>query len=132
MEINGMKFEVEQLVKETYTFKVGEKVKILKKDYSSFKVCFGMITGFDNFNGKAVITVAYLETSYNSAELKIEYITEESDIKLLPYNEDLDFRKENIVEMFDRQIKNKQDEIRKIEFEKDFFIKQFGKLIENK
>lgn len=130
MELNGMNFEFEKVLKETYKFKIGDKVKVLKKEFSSYEIKFGMIVGFDDFNGEFVVTVAYINDSYNSCKLKIEYITKNSDIKLLPYNEELDFKKEYVIDKFDKMIEEKQKEIEKIKYEKEIFIKQFGKYIE--
>lgn len=130
MELNGMTFEFEKILKETYKFKIGDKVKVLKKDYSSYCIKFGMIVGFDDFDGNFVVTVAYLDDGYSKCELKIEYLTKESDIKLLPYNEELDFRKEYVIDKFDKMIEEKEKEIEKIKYEKEFFIKQFGKYVE--
>lgn len=130
MKLNGMNFEFEKVLKETYKFKVGDKVKVLKKEYSNYELKFGMIVGFDDFNGDFVVTLAYIEDSYSKCELKIEYITKDSDIKLLPYNEELDFKKEYVIDKFDKMIEEKQKEIEKIKYEKEIFIKQFGKYIE--
>lgn len=130
MELNGMNFEFEKILKETYKFKIGDKVKVLKKEFSNYEIKFGMIVGFDDFDGDFVVTVAYINDSYSKCELKIEYITKDSDIKLLPYNEELDFKKEYVIDKFDKMIDEKQKEIEKIKYEKEIFIKQFGKYIE--
>lgn len=129
MEINGMNFEIEKTLKQTYKFKVGDKVKILKKSYSNYEIYYGMIVGFDDFDNNFVVTLAYLEDGYSKCELKIEYLTKDSDIKLLPYNEELDFRKEYVINKFDKMIEEKEKEIEKIKYEKEFFVKQFGKYI---
>ena len=126
-----MEFELEKQLKQVFKFKVGDKVKILKKEYSSEKIYYGMIVGADDFNGEFVITLAYIESGYSTCDLKIEYLTKNSDIKLLPCNEEIDLisKKEYIVEQFDKEIEAKQKEIENIKFKKSYFIKEFGKYI---
>ncbi|MCK4258779.1 MAG: hypothetical protein KAX49_07360 [Halanaerobiales bacterium] len=129
MELNGMKFEIEHNVKQIHTFKVGEKIKVLKKDYSSYGIHLGMITNYDNFNGEDVVTIVYIEKGYNDAKIKIEYLTKDSEIKLLPYDEEIDFEKDKILDAFDEKIKEKEAETKKIKLEKEYFIKKFGELL---
>ena len=68
VEINGVKMEVDlrsATTQEVNTYKVGDQVKVLIKDYSSWKDYPGTIVGFDNFKQRPTIIIAYLER-YNS------------------------------------------------------------------
>ena len=65
IEINGSKFDVDfREAKEINTFKVGDKVKVLKKKYLEHVVYPGIIVGFEQFQKLPTIVIAYLD-GYN-------------------------------------------------------------------
>lgn len=62
IEINGVKLEVDmRYAKRVDELRVGSKVKVLNKEYSSYKVYPGVIVGFEEFDNLPTIVVAYLE-----------------------------------------------------------------------
>lgn len=129
VEINGVKLEVdltEARVVESY--KVGDVVKVLVKNYSDYKSYPGTIIGFDNFQKLPTILIAYLETSYNTASIKFVHLNSETkEIELCPMNKkELPFAKENVLEMMDIEINNEQRKIEDLKRKREFFVAEFG------
>lgn len=55
VEINGIKMAIDErtaTIQKVDTFKVGDPVKVLIKEYSSYNAKFGVIIGFDNFKNR--------------------------------------------------------------------------------
>ena len=66
IEINGVKLEVDlRTCRRIDTFKVGDNVKILKKQYNEYRVYSGVIVDFVNFKERPAIVVAYFDHDYN-------------------------------------------------------------------
>lgn len=78
IEINGIKMEIDLRTatsRTVDTFCIGDKVKILLKEYGdSFRSYAGAIVGFDAFQQRPTIIVAYLAGGYSAAEIKFAYI----------------------------------------------------------
>ncbi|OQB66343.1 MAG: hypothetical protein BWX92_04125 [Deltaproteobacteria bacterium ADurb.Bin135] len=131
IEIKGVKMEVDLREATTIeTFKVGDKVKVLIKRYSdNYNVYSGIIAGFVMFKELPTIVVAYLETSYNSAELKFTNINSKTeDIEIAAATDfDIPWEKANVLEVMDKAIEKKKEEVRDLEMKKDYFLKCFGK-----
>lgn len=73
IEIGGVKLELDMRTGKTTqidTFKVGDNVKVLIKEYDSYKSYAGVIVGFDNFKERPTIIVAYLKMGYSEADIK--------------------------------------------------------------
>lgn len=140
IEINGIKMEVDlRTAKRIDTFRIGDNVRLLVPEYGNkFKVCPGVIVGFDEFTKLPTITIAYLEVGYSSAEIKFAYIngTNEKDEKyeIAPANdiEELHFKKSDVVSIMEKEIENKKEEIRDMERKRDYFNKYFSKYFEPK
>lgn len=140
VEINGVKLELDYRtaqMKEISSYKVGDVVKLLKKEYNdSYKVYTGIIVGFEPFKNLPTIIIAYLSSSFSSAEIKFEYInaqTEEGN-ELSPAGNDkaLLLDKEKIVKRMDRDIAKKREEIDELEWHKQYFLENFGAAFESK
>jgi len=136
IEIHGVKFEVDlREAKRINTFKVGDPVKILKKEYSdTWKQHCGVIVDFTEFARLPTITIAYLEENYN--ETKINFVninseTNKDDLEIAPCNPfEMEISKPDILGKLDRDIIKKQEEMREIEFKKAVFTKYFNKYFE--
>jgi len=129
IEINGIKMEVDMRnVKVLEHYKVGDPVKVLKKEYQNYKSYPGMIIGFDDFKNLPTIIVAYLDVSYSEATLKFIYLNSQSeDVEICPtLKNDMPLTQGNIIEMFDRKIVVKEQELKDLESQKKYFLDQFG------
>jgi len=132
IEIRGMKFEVDlrEAVKIEH-YKVGDRIKVLKKKYNDEWVVYhGVIIGFDYFKNHPTIVIAYIETSYNEAELQILYFNESTDkeIEIVSARDDdkMAIDRNKILSIFDKQLTVKQREIEDIQDKKEYFLNNFG------
>ena len=130
VEINGTKFEVDlSTATKVEEFKVGDRVKVLEKKYSdSYKIHAGVIIGFDWFETHPTITIAYLDISYSAAEIKFLYYNDATkDIEIShSNNEELFIEPADVIKKLDKEVTEKQNEIRDIQQKKEYFIKNFG------
>ena len=128
IEINGVKLEVDlRNAKVIDNFRVGDTVKILKKEYNDkFKVCPGVIVSSENFKELPTIVVAYINNSY-STDLEFVYINEQSkDVEMVPADlKDLSIEKDYVLKNFDQKITTKHNEIIEIERKKKYFLDNF-------
>lgn len=132
VEINGVKVEVDlREAKRVDSFKVGSKIKILIKEYSSYKSFHGMIVGFDEFKKMPTMIVAYISPERYSSEspLKIAYINSTTeDIEICPSDEsDLGIERHEINDNFEKLIVTKQEEIKELNCKRSYFNSMFGK-----
>jgi hypothetical protein len=130
IEINGMKLEVDLSdCRVIDNYRVGDSIKVLKKEYSNYESLPGVIVGFDNFEKLPTIIIAYLKIDYSEAKIKFVYFNSESkEIEICPMNDaDMPFEKKRVIEMFDREIYKKEEELDGIKRQKEFFLAQFGK-----
>ncbi len=134
IEINGVKMEVDlRTAKTVESYKVGDSVKILLKEYSDkYKSHIGVIIGFDAFEKLPTIIIAYLVISYNETELKFAYLNRESkDIEICAVNEhDISAEKSSIIEMFDGQTAKAQAKVDELKSKKEYFLTHFSKHFE--
>jgi hypothetical protein len=133
IEINGIKMEIDlRHAKKVDTFRVGDRVKVLKKVYSGSAIYHGVIVGFEAFNRLPTIVVAYVDSDYSGADLKIEYVNasrkEEDQIEIIPdLDKSLPFSKADVLTTFDRKTQKLLEEIKDIHRKKQYFTHRFGK-----
>lgn len=134
VEIDGVKIEVDlRTAKRIDTFKVGDNVKVLCKDYSgNYKVKPGIITDFANFKEKPTIVVAvFNEGSWSSSpSIEFIYIYEGMEDKyeiVFADDEELRLTKDGVVEKFEREIQKKRNEAQDLQNQLDYFKKHFLK-----
>jgi hypothetical protein len=135
IEINGVKMEIDlRNAKRLDTFRVGDPVKVLVKEYSGYSSNLGVIVGFDEYNKLPTIIVAYIKSEYSSAEIKFAYIhAEAKDIEICAINEwDIPYSKSDIISKMDREINKKEEELRELSEKKRYFLNAFGKLFDGK
>lgn len=132
IEIDGVKIEVDlRSAKRIDTFKVGDNVKVLCKEYNGdFKVKPGIITDFANFKEKPTIIVAVLDESYSGVSINFVHIYEgmEDKYEIVYATEDeVKLSQDGVLEKFEREIAKKKHEMEDLKFKKDFFIRHFMK-----
>lgn len=131
VEINGVKLEVDmRTAKRIDTFKVGDNVKILIKEYSCTKIYNGVIVEFLNFNELPTIQVAYFEDSWNSSELiKFININEETkDFEILPTSKhEMTLTKSRFLDKLNNKIAEKQNEVDELTNKRDWFVENYEK-----
>ena len=85
IEINGVKFEVDlrQAVR-IEVLKVGQRVRVLTKQYDGYKVSHGVVIGFEPFEKLPTVLVAYVEIGHASCEIKhIAYNAATKDVEIV-------------------------------------------------
>lgn len=129
VEVNGIKVEVDlRTAKRVDAFKIGDNVKVLVKDYSTFKTYPGVIVAFDEFAKMPTIVVCYLAETYDP-EIKFAYINSDNkDNDLVPcYDSELSISKDQVVNRINMQIEKLEAQIRDADLKKRYFLKMFGK-----
>jgi hypothetical protein len=136
VEINVVRLEVDlRTARRVENYRIGDRVKVLVKEYSSYKPTPGVIVAFDMFEKMPTITVAYLDISYSGADIKFAYIsggdTDKEQPEIAPYNDDIKVDKANVIASLDKEIYKKQTEIEDLEAKKNYFEKNFQKYFED-
>ena len=135
IEINGVKLEVDlRTAKEVKNYRVGDKVKVLKKNYDSYKSYAGVIVSFDNFKNLPTMVVAYLKSDYSDTTIEFAYINSQTDdIEITFSNEnDVLFNKADVIQKIDSEILKKEENIKDLQNKKEYFISHFHKYFEIK
>ena len=134
VEINGVKLEVDmRTARKIENYKIGDKVKVLVKEYSSYRPYPGVIVAFDMFKKCPTITVAYLKNEYSACTVEFAYITsgpkgdDDTQPELAPYNDDIHVNKADVINTLDKEIYKKQAEIEDLERKKAYFLSNFNK-----
>lgn len=131
IEVNGVKMEVDlRQCRVIENYRCGMPVKVLRKKYGNdFISSPGMIVGFDNFQARPTIIIAYLQVEYGSVELGFIYFNSDTkDIEICPMNpKDFPLKKSDAVSYFDREIAKKEAELEEIKSKKNYFLSEFGK-----
>jgi len=128
VEIKGTKFEVDlSTAVKLEEFRVGDKVNVLKKEYSDYAVYPGVIVGFEWFKELPTITVAYLKVSYNEAEIKFLHYNEQSkEVEIAhSHSNEISVRPDDVIAKIDRKIHQKELEIEELEQKKYYFLQNF-------
>lgn len=129
IEINGVKFEVDlRTAKRIDTLQVGDRVKVLIKQYSDYKVYPGTVVGFEPFSKLPTVIVAYLEHSYNSADLKFLYFnaeTKETEIVKAIDDDQLDLNRVKVNDFFARALAKNEQEHMEILAKQKYFDDNF-------
>lgn len=131
IEVNGIKLDVDERTAKTIDhYKVGDRVKVLTKRYGdTYNSYNGIIVGFDNFKARPTIVVCYLEQDYSSCAIKfVGYNQDSKDLEICPANETyVMVDTASILEMMDRQINQKAQELDDLKMKKKYFLDNFNK-----
>jgi hypothetical protein len=130
VEINGVKLEVDmRYARKVEEMRVGSKVKVLIKEYGdNFKVCPGVIIGFEEFDKLPTIVVAYLESSWSSADIKFMHYNAATKDKELAaaVTDEIELNHADALAAFDREITKKQRELADLQEKRTYFERNFG------
>jgi hypothetical protein len=133
IEIEGQKFEVDMRTAKTIDkFRVGDKVKLLTKNYSGYRTHPGVIVGIDAFAKLPTIVIAYIDDVLSAGgNLRMAYFNSQSeDTELCPMVEDdVMPNRETVRSYFDKAIAKKHLEIEAIVTQKEYFLRQYGTVI---
>jgi hypothetical protein len=128
IEINGVKVEIDlRTAKRVDEFRVGDKVKLLRKSYSGYESHYGVLIGFDGFKTLPTMIVAYL--TYD--DIKFEYINEATkDAEICHMNDDdfLNINATDIIMKLEGKIKKFHEEINQAQAKIDYLIGNMGKI----
>lgn len=129
IEVNGVKLEVDlRHAKRIDILAVGDRVKVLKKEYQDFKVYPGMVIGFEPFKERPTVIVAYIKTGYNEAGIEfVYYNTDSKEVEIVKALDDdmLGLEKAFVVRNMDRLIETKRREMEELMAKKDYFLEKF-------
>jgi hypothetical protein len=130
IEVNGVKLEVDlSTATRIDTFKVGDNVKILIKDYSDkFTSYPGVIVGFDPFKNRPTIIIAYLKLEYSEGKIEFAYITKDTtNMEVCIANETtLPFDRDRVLALMDRAITEAEQKLYNVKNQRAYFLEQFG------
>jgi hypothetical protein len=131
IEVNGVKLEVDlRSAKRIDQLTIGSRVKCLLKTYDSFKTVPGVVVGFEPFEKRPTIVVAYLETDYSTAALKFQsFNCDTKDFEIIADldNNALEIDKAGIIAKMDREYTKKEAELQELADRKAFFLAHFGR-----
>src|SRR6266849_2566207 len=126
IEVNGVKLEVDlRHARRVDELRVGDRVKVLNKDYSGYKVHAGTVIGFEPFKNLPTIIVAYLEKDYTGANVKfLHFNAESNEIEIIKAIDDdsMDIDKAGVLRQLDGAIAKKRAEIEDIARRRAYFL----------
>nr|WP_314099861.1 hypothetical protein [uncultured Lachnoanaerobaculum sp.] len=138
IEIDGVKVEVDlRTAKRVESFKVGDNIKILDKEYDSYKVKPGIIVDFAEFQELPTIVIAVFEEGSWSSAPNISFIyynkNTSKKVEIVSCSEDeIKVSKEGVIERFEREIQKKKNEYEdlknKLEYFKTHFLKVYKEI----
>lgn len=130
IEIEGVKLEVDlRTAKRIDAFKVGDRVKVLTKNYSGYESHAGVIVGIDAYRNLPTVVIAYIGNPLSSeCQLQFAYLNSQTkDIEICPMaDHDEVATRETILKHFEAAVAKKQREIEDIEIKRDYFMRQYG------
>ena len=138
IEIDGVKVEVDlRTAKRVESFKVGDNIKILDKEYDTYKVKPGIIVDFAEFQELPTIVIAVFEEGSWSSAPNISFIyynkNTSKKVEIVSCSEDeIKVSKEGVIERFEREIQKKKNEYEdlknKLEYFKIHFLKVYKEI----
>nr|DAJ22992.1 MAG TPA: hypothetical protein [Caudoviricetes sp.] len=133
IEIDGVKVEVDlRTAKRVNSFKVGDNIKILDKEYDNYKVKPGIIVDFAEFQELPTIVIAVFEEGSWSSVPNISFIyynkNTSEKVEIVSCSEDeIKVSKEGVIERFEREIQKKKNEYEDLKNKLDYFKTHFLK-----
>lgn len=131
IEINGVKLEVDlTTAKRIDTFQIGSNVKVLHKNsYGSPIVRNGVVVGFLVFKDLPTIQIVELNFDYNSARIEfVNYNADSKDIDVVGCSpHELELEKSKALELFEKEIHEKELQLDDLKNKRDWFVKFYGK-----
>jgi hypothetical protein len=131
IEINGVKLEVDmRYAKRIDDLRVGDRVKVLKKVYSDYKIYPGTIIGFEPFEKLPTIIIAYVDKEYSETNIKFLYYNGAStDVEIVKAldGDFLGLEKSDVVSALNNAIEKKELEADELKRKKAFFLENFNR-----
>lgn len=133
IEIDGVKVEVDlRTAKRVDSFKVGDNIKILDKEYDTYKVKPGIIVDFAEFQELPTIVIAVFEEGSWTSVPNISFIyynkNTSKKVEIVSCSEDeIKVSKEGVIERFEREIQKKKNEYEDLKNKLDYFKTHFLK-----
>ena len=127
IEINGVKIEVDlRAAKRIDEFKVGDNVKILKKDSTTYEVLAGVIIDFVDFKELPTIQIATFKSDYGGTHIDfINFNAETKEIEMCAVSEhELVLEKNSVVDKLNAEIDKKQSEVDDLLTKKNYLVVQ--------
>ena len=129
IEVNGIKLEIDlRHAKRIDQFRIGDNIKVLVKEYDSYKSYPGVIIGFDEFKILPTIVICYLKTGYDP---KVEFAFFNSEAKGLEIAHMNDADKlvdeDAATKYLDREIDRKRAELLDMELKKAYFSAHYNR-----
>ena len=134
LKVGGVKVEVDlREAKQITSYRVGDAVKILRKEYSSWTESVGVIVGFTPFATHPCIEILCVKNVSYANDVEFLTITEDTpDIELAPLSDfQAAFSYDSIMEKFAYARVTKENELRSLTARQAAFTEYFGKLCEN-
>lgn len=138
IEIDGVKVEIDlRTAKRVNSFKVGDNIKILDKEYDTYKVKPGIIVDFAEFQELPTIVIAVFDEGSWSSTPNISFIyynkNTSKKVEIVSCSEDeIKVSKEGVIERFEREIQKKKNEYEdlknKLEYFKTHFLKAYKEI----
>lgn len=138
IEIDGVKVEVDlRTAKRVESFKVGDNIKILDKEYDTYKVKPGIIVDFAEFQELPTMVIAVFDEGLWSSTPNISFIyynkNTSKKVEIVSCSEDeIKVSKEGVIERFEREIQKKKNEYEdlknKLEYFKTHFLKVYKEI----
>lgn len=133
IEIDGIKVAVDmRTVKKIDTYRIGDNIKVLKKNYDNYQTYSGVIIDFVNFKERPAIVIAYFDQSYSGTDIRFETITKDTkDIEIAPcLPHELSINKNRVIDKFNYEIEQQQHKVDELKAKRDYFLENFGKFFE--
>lgn len=134
IEINGIKVEVDLRSARVITaYKVGDRVKLLRKKYDGYESLPAVIVGFDAFENLPTLVVASFEVSWGSdPKIEFHYINAQTKEKELApaIDDELPMSRQDALDQFDRCIDVKLREVEALREKRAYFERRFGQVAE--
>ena len=134
IEIDGVKVEIDlRTAKRVDSFKVGDNIKILDKEYDTYKVKPGIIVDFAEFQELPTIVIAVFEEGSWSSTPNISFIyynkNTSKKVEIVSCSEDeIKVSKEGVIERFEREIQKKKNEYEDLKNKHEYFKTHFLKV----
>ena len=138
IEIDGVKVEIDlRTAKRVESFKVGDNIKILDKEYDTYKVKPCIIVDFAEFQELPTIVIAVFDEGSWSSTPNISFIyynkNTSKKVEIVSCSEDeIKVSKEGVIERFEREIQKKKNEYEdlknKLEYFKTHFLKVYKEI----
>lgn len=128
VEVNGIKLEVDlRYARRIDEIRIGDRVKVLKKQYDGFKVHPGIVIGFEPFQQLPTIVCAYIDQDWSKAEMKfLHFNAKAEDVEIVhAADEDFHVDRNAIMARFDKEIATKEREIESIREQRRYFETNF-------